>query len=101
VVIGVSGDSVKTHAAFKKEHMLTFTLLADEMGVLAGKFGVPFTKGVGKAKFNDQVFERQGTAKRWTVVIGADGTVVERYEVKDAAGDSKKILQIVEKLQTK
>src|SRR5208337_4700816 len=46
VVVGVSGDSVKTHAAFKKEHMLTFTLLADEDGTLADKFGVPFKKGV-------------------------------------------------------
>jgi peroxiredoxin Q/BCP len=99
VVVGVSGDSVKTHAAFKQEHMLSFALLADEDGTLAYKFGVPFAKSPKSVKFNDQVFERQGTAQRWTVVIGSDGKIIERYAVKDAAGDSKKILQIVEKLQ--
>ncbi|MGH7225673.1 MAG: peroxiredoxin, partial [Gemmataceae bacterium] len=40
LVVGVSGDSAKTHALFKKHHKLNYTLLADEKGELAKKFGV-------------------------------------------------------------
>ena len=39
-IIGVSADSVKTHeAVFKKKKELPFTLLSDETGELAKKFG--------------------------------------------------------------
>jgi peroxiredoxin len=44
-VIGISGDSVKNHAAFKKFHSLNFPLLADPEGEAAEKLGVPFTPG--------------------------------------------------------
>jgi thioredoxin-dependent peroxiredoxin len=98
-VVGVSGDSVATHAAFKKEHKLTFTLLADESGVLADKFGVPFAKKSGQAKFKDQVFVRGGTAQRYTVVIDNKGTVVAHYAVKDAANDNKKVLEVVDSIK--
>jgi thioredoxin-dependent peroxiredoxin len=98
-VIGVSGDSVKTHAAFKKEHMLPFTLVSDGTGAIASKFGVPFTKTQGKAKFKDETIVREGTAQRWTVVIDTKGNVAAVYAVKDAGGDSKKILELVDKLQ--
>jgi peroxiredoxin Q/BCP len=94
-VVGVSGDSVATHAEFKKAHMLNFTLLADETGVLADKFGVPFTKKEGTAKFEGKSFVRGGTASRHTVIVGKDGKVAASYDVKDAAGDSKKVLEVV------
>src|SRR5207245_940563 len=44
-VVGVSGDSVANHQYFKKAHNLNFTLLADEDGSLAKKFGVPLKAG--------------------------------------------------------
>jgi peroxiredoxin Q/BCP len=44
-VVGVSGDSVRTHELFKKAQKLNFTLLADEDGALSKKYGVPFGKG--------------------------------------------------------
>ena len=44
-VVGVSGDSVLTHQMFKKAQKLNFSLLSDEMGRLAGTFGVPVEKG--------------------------------------------------------
>src|SRR5450631_2988201 len=40
-VVGVSGDSAGNHKLFKKHEKLNFTLLADEKGELAMKFGVP------------------------------------------------------------
>src|SRR4051812_30698777 len=78
-VVGVSGDSVATHAEFKKVQQLNFTLLADEDGAAAKKFGVPFGKG-GTVKAKDAAgkpieFERKGTAGRWTFVVGPDGKV--------------------------
>jgi thioredoxin-dependent peroxiredoxin len=98
-VVGVSGDSVKTHAAFKKEHMLNFTLLSDGQGDIAAKFGVPFSKKQGTFNFKGETIVREGTANRWTVVIDTNGMVAARYLVKDAAGDSKKVLEIVDKLK--
>ena len=37
----VSGDSVTIHERFKKDFELNYTLLADEQGDIATKFGVP------------------------------------------------------------
>jgi thioredoxin-dependent peroxiredoxin len=44
-VVGISGDSVKTHELFKSAQRLNFTLLADEDGAAAKQFGVPFGAG--------------------------------------------------------
>ena len=97
-VVGVSGDAVLTHQLFKKAQKLNFTLLSDENGDMAEKFGVPFSKKQGTATYEGQTFTRAGTAQRWTVVIDREGKIAARYAVKDAAADSKKILEIVEKL---
>ena len=51
-VVGVSGDSVTTHTLFKKAQKLNFTLLADEEGSLAKRFGVPVGAG-GKVRAKD------------------------------------------------
>src|SRR5437016_13093546 len=51
-VVGVSGDSVANHQKFKKAKELNFTLLADEDGAVAKKFGVPVGPG-GEAKVKD------------------------------------------------
>ena len=40
-VVGVSGDSVESHAAFVQERRLPYTLLADEGNHLRKSFGVP------------------------------------------------------------
>jgi peroxiredoxin Q/BCP len=101
-VVGVSGDSVKNHAAFKKEYMLTFPLLADEDGKLAKTFGVPFKAGAAEVTFMGNKFVRGGTVtQRTTVVIGLDGNIAADYAVKDAGGDSKQILDMVKKLEKK
>jgi peroxiredoxin Q/BCP len=100
-VVGVSGDSAKTHALFKKYHKLNYTLLADERGELAKKFGVPVNKG-GKAKGFDEngkeiVVERGVTIPRWTFVIGKDGTIIYKNPKVSPAQDSKQVLEAVEK----
>ena len=40
VVLGVSPDSVKTHAGFKAKHELPFTLVADPDKTIANAYGV-------------------------------------------------------------
>ena len=76
-VVGVSGDSAKTHALFKQAYKLTFTLVADEKGNLAKQFGVPVSKGADvKFRQPDKTFlefKREATTARWTFIIGLDG----------------------------
>jgi len=101
-VIGVSGDSVRNHQLFKKEHDLNFTLLADEDGTVAKKFGVPLRKG-GTIKRTidgkEETLTRGVTAARWTFVIDKDGKVAMKNTKVKAADDSKAILNMVNKLK--
>jgi thioredoxin-dependent peroxiredoxin len=95
-VIGISGDSVKTHALFKKEHKLPFTLLADEDGSIAKKFGVPVKVGPAKAKVKiegkDVEVERGATIQRWTFIIDKEGKITQKNDKVNAAEDSKNVL---------
>lgn len=98
-VVGVSGDSVKSHDLFKKAQKLNFTLLADEEGKVAKLFGVPFGKG-GKAKGKDVEgqpieVERAGTAARWTFIIGKDGKVAHKNIKVIPAQDAKAIVEFI------
>lgn len=101
-VVGVSGDSVANHVVFKKFYDLNFTLLADEDGSVAKKFGVPLKDGgVFKTKDkagNDVALKRGVTAQRWTFVIGTDGKIAYKNTQVNAGEDSKTILGVVEKL---
>jgi thioredoxin-dependent peroxiredoxin len=105
-VVGVSGDSAANHKLFKKHEKLNFTLLADEKGELAMKFGVPVTVGKGKATGFDEnggkidVF-RSATIQRYTVVIDKNGNVAALDKVAAAGGDAKRIAELVQKLETK
>jgi len=104
-VVGVSGDSAKTHEMFKKDQKLNFTLLADEKGELAKKFGVPVGKG-GKAKGKDLqgnpiTIERAVTIQRWTFVIDRDGKLVYKNTRVSPALDSKQVADVIEKLRNK
>ncbi len=101
-VIGVSGDSVENHKIFKKVKNLNFTLLADENGDVARKFGVPVGKGgvfkTKDAEGNPVELKRGVTIRRWTFVIGKDGTIVHKDSNVKAAKDSQEILKLAEKL---
>jgi peroxiredoxin Q/BCP len=103
VVVGVSGDSVRNHQLFKKAENLNFTLLADEKGQVAGKFGVPFAKGEKSIEREidgkTETLTRGGSASRWTFVVDRDGKVAMKNTEVKAAEDSKAILQKVEELQ--
>ncbi len=103
VVVGVSGDSVHNHQLFKKAENLNFTLLADENGKVAGKFGVPFAKGKKSIEREidgkKETLTRGGSAQRWTFVVDRSGKIAMKNTKVKAAEDSKAILQKVEELQ--
>jgi peroxiredoxin Q/BCP len=104
-VIGISGDSVKTHELFKKALKLNFTLLADEDGAIAKKFGVPFGPG-GKAKAKDADgkpldIERKGTAARWTFIIGKDGNIAYKNTKVVPTQDAKAIAEFITRAEEK
>lgn len=102
-VIGVSGDTVATHAEFRKFHKLNFPLLADDEARLAEAFGVPFEKGekTAKAEINGKAteFVRKATIKRWTFVIGKDGKIAAIDKMVNAAEDSKNVLKVAKELK--
>jgi len=100
-VVGVSGDSVKTHELFKKAQKLNFTLLSDEEGVLARQFGVPVGKGAEfkskDADGNPIEIKRATTINRWTYVIGRDGKIAYKNTKVNPAADAKAISEFVGK----
>jgi peroxiredoxin Q/BCP len=104
-VVGVSGDSVKTHELFKKAQKLNFTLLADEEGVVARKFGVPVgPRGKVKSKDADSnpiEITRNATIARWTFVIDKDGKVAYKNSKVIAAEGAKEIVEFIEKAEKK
>jgi peroxiredoxin Q/BCP len=102
-VVGVSGDTVETHAQFKKHHKLNFPLLADTEANVAEAFGVEHEKGEKTATVDvdgeKKSFVRKATIKRWTFVIGKDGKIAAVDKMVNAAEDSKKILKVAKELK--
>jgi peroxiredoxin Q/BCP len=102
-VVGVSGDSAKMHALFKESYKLTFTLVADEKGELAKKFGVPIGPGAEvRTKDADKkplTFKREVTTARWTFIIGKDGKIVYKNTKVDPVKDSQQVSALLQKLE--
>jgi peroxiredoxin Q/BCP len=110
-VIGVSGDAVRNHRLFKDAWKLNYTLLADEEGAVAAKFGVPATAGGQVAPYgpdrkaltddNGERFrlERKATYARWTFVIGKDGKILYKNTQVNPAADSEQVSKFIEKLE--
>lgn len=111
-VIGVSGDAVKTHQLFKEALKLNYTLLADESGEVADKFGVPKSPGglvmpygpdrkplLNEAGERFRV-ERQATFARWTFLIGRDGKLLYKNTKVNPANDARQIVEFIRNEQT-
>lgn len=79
-VIGVSRDPADSHAKFKTQHRLPFTLLSDPGGKIADAWGVRGPLGVpGRITF---VFDQTGTLRhRFDSVIRFGKHVDEALEV--------------------
>jgi len=110
-VIGVSGDSVLNHHLFKQTWKLNFTLLADDAGQVAAKFGVPtlpggkvVPRGPDRKILMDENgkpirLERKTSFARWTFIIGKDGKILYKNTKVHPVNDSKQVLGFIEKLK--
>ena len=90
VVLGVSTDSVKKHANFRKKYALPFTLLADTEHAVADAYGV----WVPKILFGH---EYMGIT-RTTFVIDAKGKIRRVFEDVEIAGHADAVLAAVRDL---
>jgi thioredoxin-dependent peroxiredoxin len=84
VVLGVSPDDVGSHAAFKAEHRLPFTLLSDPDHDVAELYGA-----WGEEKLYGKT--RVGMI-RSTYVIGPDGTLVKAMPNVRPDGHAERVL---------
>jgi peroxiredoxin Q/BCP len=87
IILGVSPDSAKSHAKFKKKFQLPFPLLADEEHAICEAYGV-----WGLKKFMGR--EYMG-ALRTTFVIDGDGRIKKVFEDVKPADHSKEVLEVV------
>lgn len=87
VILGVSPDSVKSHAKFKEKHGLPFPLLADEGHKVCEAYGVWGRKKMMGREY-DGVF-------RTTFVIDEQGKVLKVFENVKPPEHSKEILALL------
>ncbi len=84
VVLGVSPDSERSHAKFKRKHNLPFTLLADVDHAVSERYGVWRKKSFAGKKYMG--------VSRATFVIGADGTVKRVLDPVKPASHADEVL---------
>lgn len=92
VVIGVSKDSVKSHAKFAEKHNLNFTLLSDETHAMIEAYG-----SWGLKKFMGREYEG---IKRNTYIINPNGKIVKEYEGVNPAKHAAEIINDLQTLQS-
>jgi peroxiredoxin Q/BCP len=83
VVLGISADSVESHARFKKKYELPYTLLADTEHAVSDAYGV-----WGPKKIFGITYE--GIA-RTTFVIDEEGRVARVFEKVKSAGHGEEV----------
>jgi peroxiredoxin Q/BCP len=84
-VIGVSSDSVDSHAAFAEHHKLPFTLLSDDKGLVRKSYGVRAVLGVVPGRVT-YVIDKSGTVRH---VFNSMGNIGRH--VNDALDTVKKL----------
>ena len=82
VVIGVSLDSVESHAKFSKEYKLPFAILSDSKKDVARAYGV---LGVGGL-----------LAKRITFIINKEGKITHIFPKVDVKRHSEEVLKALD-----
>lgn len=99
-VVGISGDPVNNLKIFKKAHNLNFTLLSDEKGEIAKKFGVPVKAGGSIVQMIDNqeiTMTRELTTARWTFVIDKKGKIIYKNSSVNAEKDTREVLDVIKK----
>lgn len=84
VILGISPDSVKSHAKFKAKYHLPFPLLADEDHKVCEQFGAWGSKSMYGRQYDGVL--------RTTYLIGKDGKIKKVFEKVTPAEHSTEIL---------
>jgi len=90
VVLGVSPDSVRSHARFRAKYDLPFTLLADEGHAVAERYGVWAEKSMYGRKYWGNL--------RTTFVIDRDGRVARVFERVKPDGHAAEVVAALDGL---
>lgn len=91
VVLGVSPDSVESHAEFRDKYKLNFLLLADSENKTAEKYGAWREKNMyGKKSMGIQ---------RSTFLIDGSGTIVKVWKRVQVDGHDTQVVQALLELQ--
>lgn len=90
VVIGVSKDSVKCHASFKKKYDLPFHLISDEDGEILEKYGVWIEKSMFGKKYMG--------IERATFLINKEGKVIKIWRNVKVNGHVDDVLNEMRKI---
>jgi len=85
VVVGVSLDSVESHARFSEHYNLPFTLLSDNKKEAAKAYGVLVLGGL--------------LAKRVTFIIDRSGSIAAIFSRVDVKQHSQEVLKALEKVR--
>jgi peroxiredoxin Q/BCP len=97
VVLGVSPDDVKSHAAFAAKFKLTFAMLADVPA--AGKEGVPkVCDSYGVWQEKTMLLLTYMGVVRTTYLIDADGMVARRWDRVKVDGHAADVLAAIDAL---
>jgi peroxiredoxin Q/BCP len=91
IILGVSPDSVKSHAKFKKKYDLPFTLLADEGHAVADAYGVWVEKSMYGRKYMG--------VERTTFVIGPTGKIQRVFAKVKAGGHAEEVAEALRELK--
>lgn len=91
-VLGISPDSVKSHAGFRRKQDLTVRLLADEDKTVSEAYGVWQEKSMYGRTFMGVV--------RSTFLIAADGSIAEAWYRVRVPGHAAKVLEAAKALAT-
>ena len=89
-VFGVSKDSLASHDKFVAKHDLTVPLLSDEDSNMCEDYGVWKEKKMYGKTFMG--------IERTTVLIGADGTILRRWDKVKVPGHVEEVLEAVKAL---
>lgn len=90
VVLGVSTDTVKTHAGFAKRFELPFTLIADPERKVVHAYGVYAEKSfMGRLSMGTH---------RVTFLIGADGRIKRIWPKVSVKGHVEEVLEAIREL---
>jgi peroxiredoxin Q/BCP len=92
-VIGVSRDSVKSHAKFRDKHALTVTLGSDEAGSVTEQYGVWVEKSMYGRKYMG--------IERATFLHDATGKVVKVWRKVKIPGHAAEVLKSAQELSKK